>query len=86
MRRIISIIMSLTAVLTMISGIGEAISQHAGTSSPHVAVSVLFFLTACIHGWFNRRILLKYFSGPVWKWGIIIVVIIVVLAITSQIF
>ncbi len=78
--------MSLMAVLTMISGIGEAISQHAVTSSPHIAVSVLFFLTACIHGWFNRRILFKYFSGPVWKWGVIILVIIVVLAIANQIF
>jgi hypothetical protein len=70
-RNISVIVMALSAVLVILTGIGEAFPSHTGPASHHIAAASLFFAASCVHGWGNRKTVTKYFRGLGWRWAII---------------
>ena len=62
-------LMVLSAVMVILTGIGESSSSHAGLPSHHIAAAALLLAAVCIHGWYNRKAMTKYFSGLGWKWA-----------------
>ena len=83
MRQVVSMTMALSLVLSALTGIGEAAVHHNGIPAHHIAVSALFIVAACTHGWLNRKPLLKYAVQLKWKWLAIAVVPVVILALAS---
>ena len=49
----------------------EAFPGHTGLASHHIAAASLFLVAVCIHGWYNRKAMVKYFGGLGWRWAII---------------
>jgi Kef-type K+ transport system membrane component KefB len=69
MRQLSVIVMMLSSLVIIFTGIAEANStQLAGH---HIVAASLFFIAACIHGWYNRKPVLRYFSGLGWRWAVI---------------
>jgi hypothetical protein len=60
-----------SAVLVIFTGIGEASPRHTGLASHHIAAASLFFIAVCMHGWYNRKAMVKYFNGFGWRWAVI---------------
>ena len=71
MRRVSVVLMALSAVLVIITGIGESFPPHNGSAGHHLAAAVLFLAAVCIHGWYNRKAILNNFSGLGWRWAVI---------------
>lgn len=83
MRQIAGMTMALSLVLSVATGIGEAAAHDTGIPAHHIAVSALFIIAACAHGWLNRRLLLKYAVQLKWRWVLVAVMAAVALALAS---
>ena len=66
--------MSLLGVWTMLSGIVD--------SDLHIWVAIALTLVLCFHLWLNRKLLLRHFKGPGWKWILIGTVLLAIIATT----
>ena len=62
--------MILSAVLVIGTGIGESNPAHTGLASHHIVAASLFLLSACVHGWYNRKAMLGYLEGFSWRWAV----------------
>jgi hypothetical protein len=83
MRRFSVILMAASALLVIGTGIGEAFPSHTGLATHHIVAASLFLVGACIHGWYNRRAVAKYFSGLRWEWAVIAACPVVVVVVGS---
>ncbi len=84
MRRISIVLMIFSAGLVIFTGIGESSPRHTGLASHHIAAASLFLIAACIHGWYNWKVIAKYFTGLGWRWAIIAGCLIAVLTAGSM--
>lgn len=69
MRRISVIIMAISSIFVIIFGIAEA--HSTGLAGHHIVAASLFFIAACIHCWYNRKPIMKYFSVMKLEWAVI---------------
>jgi hypothetical protein len=53
----------LTGLLTVISGIVEALPRHSGLPVAHIVVATMFAILCLIHAGLNRRAIIKYIKG-----------------------
>ena len=63
MRRIAVILMLVSGLVAVISGIVEAIPRHSDRPLFHIFVSAIFVILCIIHIFLNRRAISKYFKG-----------------------
>jgi hypothetical protein len=69
MRRLVSIILVLTGLFTIITGIWNFFPPFNKSFSPGHAVSACIFGSLCvIHFWLNWKSICKYLKGLGWKW------------------
>jgi hypothetical protein len=55
--------MPLLALLSILSGIAESHPWHSGPPVMHIIIAVAFNISLIIHGWLNRRGIIKYYGG-----------------------
>jgi hypothetical protein len=69
MRRIVSIILFLTGLFTIITGIWNFFPPFDKSFSPGHAIGACIFGILCVvHVWLNWKSITKYFKGLGWKW------------------
>jgi hypothetical protein len=73
MRRISVIVMALTSIFVIGTGIGESDTARTVLPGHHIAAASLFFLAACVHCWCNRKAIVKYSVDFGWRWAPIVV-------------
>lgn len=71
MRRGIAIAMVLLGLGTFVSGIVDSSAVSVGGPGHHIIFAVLFAIVVCIHGWLNRKPLIRYFKGLGWGWVLV---------------
>jgi|WetSurMetagenome_2_1015567.scaffolds.fasta_scaffold351339_2 hypothetical protein len=63
MRKTLIIIMAVTFILTIITGIAESNPAHGGPAVAHIIITIIFIASVLTHLWLNRKACLKYFSS-----------------------
>jgi hypothetical protein len=63
MRRLLFFLMFITGILTIISGIVEALSHPHRLPVAHIAISCIFALTLIVHLFINGKAVMKYIVG-----------------------
>ena len=72
MRRISVIVMALSSIFVIGTGIGESDTARTVLPGHHIAAASLFFAAACVHCWCNRKAIVKYFVGFGWRWAVVV--------------
>jgi len=75
MRSGVTIAMSLLGIWTILTGI-------IGSPAHHILAALAFIVVLCIHVWLNRKSFLQRFKGLGWKWSLIGLGILIILATT----
>jgi hypothetical protein len=60
MRKTLVIIMAVSFILTIITGIGESGPQHSGPAVAHIIITIVFIASVLAHLCLNRRACLRY--------------------------
>jgi hypothetical protein len=69
MRRTVSIILVLTGLFTVITGIWNFFPPFSKSFSPgHAVVACVFGVICVVHAWLNWKAIRKYLQGLGWKW------------------
>jgi len=63
MRRVLVFLLLITGVLTIIAGIGEAVTQQTRPFVFHIVVSSIFILTCIVHIVLNRKAVIRCLRG-----------------------
>jgi hypothetical protein len=85
MRRISVIVMALTSIFVIGTGIGESDVPHTGLAGHHIVAASLFFIAACVHCWCNRKAIVKYSVDFGWRWAIVVASCLLVVLIVGGI-
>jgi hypothetical protein len=69
MRRTVSIILAISGLFTVITGIWNFFPPFNESFSPGHAFGACIFGSLCIvHAWLNWKSILRYLKGLGWKW------------------
>jgi hypothetical protein len=84
MRGVISIILVLLSIIMAVTGIMEMLPGQANSvvlDNVHAVISFMFMSAVCLHGWLNRKAIVKYLRHLHWKWSLVVVLTIIVLTV-----
>jgi hypothetical protein len=82
MRSGVTIAMFLLGIWTIMTGIIELTPLSVGGPDHHIFAASAFIVVLCIHVWLNRKAFLQRFKALGWKWSLIGVGILIILATT----
>jgi Na+/melibiose symporter-like transporter len=83
MRSGVTIAMVLLGIWTILTGITiEETPRAIGSPAHHIFAASAFVVVLCIHVWLNKKAFLQRFKGLGWKWSLIGVGILIILATT----
>jgi hypothetical protein len=63
MRRILLYLMLISGILTIVVGIGEALTHPQRLAVAHIVIASIFTLTCAVHIVINRKAVMKYLLG-----------------------
>ncbi|OGN99958.1 MAG: hypothetical protein A2Y58_04175 [Chloroflexi bacterium RBG_13_51_52] len=63
MRRVLVYLLLITGILTIIVGIGEAITHPERLPVAHIVISSIFALICIVHIVINRKSVMRYIKG-----------------------
>ena len=86
LRKSISVLIGPLAILSALTGIGEAMRPWESLPIHHIIISSLFILVACLHTWLNRKALAHSYKTFGWNWVWVAGTIVVIIVLAAIIF